>query len=294
MRELLLNPIEEDPITKREEKIGKINAQLRIYGLILAILLPIIFLFLAIYCFFRYTEEIKTNANETLISKQWTRHAKYKYRCYCELPHLFEIRMNSARIAVNKYLSQFYSKSLVIVNRCLLTICASLLAILIFLAVVNEENLIKKYFLARSLLWWCTGLGLLIGYLRQMAPPRYNVFDPWTPMKDLAEIIAIPESWIIYAHDLSIYREINSYFQPRGLLFLEEVLAILVLPYLMIFILPKQIERLVHFLLDNRVLAEDGEYNSLLSNLVLSDQETTNEKVLESRKRLQGQNEVRR
>lgn len=249
-----------DSVTNRESLIKKIRWRLYCLSFLSFLMSPVIIVAILIYCFFRYTEEIRSNPESTVVSRQWTRYARYKFRCYHELLHSYENRLNMAMPMMNTYLKQFYSRSLQIIFRAVVFILTSFVAILLLMAVVNENLLINRTLATKSLLWWLTCFGVIISLLRGSYPNRYAVFDPWTPLKQVKNYINLPNGWLLEAHDETIQQEISSYFQPRGLLFLEEIGAVLLLPYLMGFYLPGCLDRLVHFILDNTVWTPKGPF----------------------------------
>ena len=84
----------------------KLKKRFRAMAVINGLLLPLIGVFLLMYIFFRYAEEIKRSPG-TILSRQYSRYAKYLLRQYNELPHLFQQRLNTSFEHAVKYVGQF-------------------------------------------------------------------------------------------------------------------------------------------------------------------------------------------
>jgi autophagy-related protein 9 len=238
----------------QERCITQLNLRLRLVGVLGFFCCPIILIFIIIYTFFRYTEELKNRPENALTSRQWSRYAKYKFRRYNELPNEFEQRCNSAMSAADGYLKQFYSSNTIILSRLVSFVMASLLAILLMIGLINERTIIDKVFLGKSLLFWLTVLGAILTFCRSISPPRYHYFNPWEHMRSLTKTIGLPENWIDVAHDLSIHKQFSHYYPHRIVIFVHEILAVLCMPYFAIFFLPRCSRNIVTFLANHTTI----------------------------------------
>lgn len=81
-----------------------------------AIFAPFIVLYLLFYSFFRYFEEYHKNPS-TLGSRQYTQLARWKFREFNELPHLFRRRCHNSYPFAQRYIDQFPKERIAIVAR---------------------------------------------------------------------------------------------------------------------------------------------------------------------------------
>lgn len=85
-------------------------------GLLNLIFAPFIFGYLLLHFFFRYFEEYHKNPGE-MGSRVYTPFAKWKFREFNELPHLFKNRISQSYEHANLYINQFPKEKTVLVAR---------------------------------------------------------------------------------------------------------------------------------------------------------------------------------
>jgi autophagy-related protein 9 len=61
-------------------------------GMINIIAAPFVFVYLIVYIFFKYTAELRNSGFGTVFDRKWNTLAKWKFREFNELPHIFELR----------------------------------------------------------------------------------------------------------------------------------------------------------------------------------------------------------
>ena len=232
----------------QEECVKKLNLRLRLVGFIGIFLCPVVVCIIIVYCFFRYTEELRNRPENALASRQWSKYSRYYYRQYNELPHDFEQRLNSSTLAADKYLQQFYKSHYIIIGRLGSFILASFLAVLLVIAFVNERTLLEKILYGKTLIWWVTLLGAALSIFRALTPPRNSYFDPWKYMKEISDKIGMPQEWQSQAHDRSLRDQFSHLYPHRITIFIHEVLGVILFPYFAMFYLPRCSQKIVQFL----------------------------------------------
>ncbi|KAG8704716.1 autophagy protein atg9 [Ceratobasidium sp. 394] len=126
---------------KEKNRVG-LAAELRrrmiFFGLVNAIFAPFIVVYLVMHSFFRYFEEYHKNPS-SLGTRQYTPFAKWTFREYNELPHIFARRLDNSYPAAIEYIDQFPKEHVTIVARFVSFIAGSFAAVLILASVLDSD-----------------------------------------------------------------------------------------------------------------------------------------------------------
>lgn len=101
-----------------------------------ALLAPFLVIFLLFYSFFRYFEEYHKNPS-SIGSRNYTELARWKFREFNELQHIFQKRLNMSYDDAQKYIVQFPNEKAAIVARFVAFVAGSFAAVLILASVID-------------------------------------------------------------------------------------------------------------------------------------------------------------
>ena len=137
--------------------------------------MPLIFFWQILYCFFNYAELIKREPGSLGVRK-WSRYGKLYLRHLNELDHELKARLNRAYEPANQYMEIFVSPMSVVISRFFTFLASSVLAIILVLAVWDEDVLNVEHILTII-----TSLGGIFDftsfyfYLQYQCPLDYKV-----------------------------------------------------------------------------------------------------------------------
>lgn len=86
-------------------------------GIVNAVLGPAIAVYLVVYSFFRYFEEYHKNPS-SIGGRAFTPQARWTFREFNELPHLFDKRIEGSLPIAKKYVDQFPKERTTLIMRC--------------------------------------------------------------------------------------------------------------------------------------------------------------------------------
>lgn len=95
-------------LSKKAELTSSLKNRIVILALINVILMPLIFFWQLLYCFFNYAELIKREPGSLGVRK-WSQYGKLYLRHLNELDHEFKSRLNRAYKPANQYMEIFVS-----------------------------------------------------------------------------------------------------------------------------------------------------------------------------------------
>ncbi|KAL6051602.1 autophagy protein atg9, partial [Balamuthia mandrillaris] len=210
----------------------------RLLGLVSLILSPFVLVFLLAYFFFKYGEELRNRPSFTLASRQWSRLARWKFRCFNELPHALETRLNASHTAANEYVDQFQSNILMICARFVAFVLGAFVAVLIVIAVVDDEILTESQIGGKSLLWYLGISGSVLAVTRALIPREGQVFNPKAKLDEVVcHTYYKPDTWIGEEHMWWVRDELVELYEYKIMAFLRELVSILVAPFILFFTL---------------------------------------------------------
>eukprot|EP01137_Pigoraptor_chileana_P032141 Opistho-2@21063 len=230
-----------DGLRKRFMYLGAINL----------VLSPFILVFTSIYFFFRYFQEFRSQPN-ALGVRQWTPYARWRFREFNELPHIFQTRLNLSSRPAEKYLSRFSSQMLATIARFLAFVVGAFIATLTLMGAYDENFFIKVHLTQdRSVLFYLTVFGGIFAICRALIPPEDLVFDPEGLMRTVVfHTHYFPHSWRGKVHTHTVRDEFAQLYEFKIVLFLTEVFGVFITPFVLWFRLPKCSKQIVDFFKD--------------------------------------------
>ncbi|GAM18991.1 hypothetical protein SAMD00019534_021660 [Acytostelium subglobosum LB1] len=236
-----------DP-TQRDRLARGLTRRFRMIGLVGLFASPFIFFFLLIYYFFKYAEEFK-NKPGSLGSREWSPLAKWKFREFNELPHLFNIRLNLSYPHANKYVDSFSSELLSIFAKFISFVLGSILAVFLVFGVINDDFLFSFDLFGRTPIWYVGIFGTALAICRSLIPEENEVFNPAKHMIKVVKYTHyIPKSWSGRTHTYTVRNRFLKLFEYRIVDFLREVSSVIFAPFILLFSLPNSSLAILEFI----------------------------------------------
>jgi len=209
---------------------------------------PFIFFFVVVYTVFKYSVEIRKSPL-TLLDRRWSLLARWKFREFNELPHIFERRMKKSYKPAHKYTEQFPDYLLSTLAKSVMFIVSALAATIILISSVKNPLLLYFNILNQNLFWWLTVLLLVWAYAKSLVIDERKVFEPKEKLQDVCSIIHYyPENWKELGHHTEVREEFNQLFQYSLAQLFQELLSILVTPIILCISLPNSAEKIIEFM----------------------------------------------
>ncbi|XP_073009610.1 autophagy-related protein 9 isoform X2 [Typha latifolia] len=224
-------------------------------GIVMLLLSPCLVIFMLVYLFLRHAEQFY-NHPSTASSRRWSNLSKWILREFNEVDHLFKHRINNSVVHASNYLKQFPSPLISIIAKFISFVSGGFVAILIIIAFL-DESLLEGHILGRNLLWYTAVFGTVTAISRAAVADELQVLDPGGAMSLVVQQTHyIPKRWRGKENSEIVRREFETLFQYTGMMLLEEMISILVTPYLLIFVVPKRVDDILHFISDFTVYVE--------------------------------------
>ncbi|KAJ1962803.1 autophagy protein atg9 [Dipsacomyces acuminosporus] len=210
---------------------------------------PFIVVFLILYSFFRYFEEIYHEPG-TITSRAFTPFAKWKFRNFNEVPHSFRRRLNAAHPKATLYLGQFRNDAVITVAKFASFISGAFTALLLAFTVVdNELSLEFEITHHRTVLFYIGLFGAILAAARGMVPAdEQEYLHPAWIIRDVLEDLQYMEpEWRGKLDTTKVRRDFESLFNYKLASFLNELLGVITAPFIMYFSLPRCADGLIDF-----------------------------------------------
>ncbi|KAI1735167.1 autophagy protein Apg9 [Xylaria scruposa] len=231
---------------------GQLSRQMQTRFIFAALMNSIFVLFvtggLVIDFIFTYYNEFKTNTS-SIGARQYTPLARWKFREFNELPHLFEERLNMSYPYAKHYIDQFPKKKTESAARTVQFIAGALIAVIAIVGFSDPEMFVDfEIFPGMNAFAFVAILTTIWAVARGMISEENDVFDPEYAMKSVIEYTHYePDQWKGRLHSFDVKTEFSELYKPRIAIFLEELLGIMVTPLILLFALPKCSDQIVDF-----------------------------------------------
>lgn len=233
----------------RREKISEeLRRRFVAVGVANLIFSPFILLMMGLYLIFKYGEGIYRNPR-TVATRQYGTAARWRLREFNELPHLFERRLSHTNRKATKYMEQFSQSRWTWAARLVSFVTGSVAVVLLALTILNEDLLMHfEITSGKSIIWYLGFMGLSLAISRAMIPDATKAHDPQKLMEDIIEYTHyLPKHWRGRLHTRQVQQEFGQFYDYKFLILFQELLSVLITPFILIFALPKCSDRLVNF-----------------------------------------------
>ncbi|KAJ6453493.1 putative transmembrane protein [Mycena vitilis] len=217
-------------------------------GMLNAVFAPFIVLYLLMYSFFRYFEEYHKDPS-TIGGRRYTSYAQWKFREFNELPHLFTRRLDESHPFANMYIGQFPNENLALIMRFVAFVSGSFAAVL-FIATVLDPDIFVHFEITphRTVLFYLGVFTSILAVARGMVPEENRVFDPELLMTEVITFTHyMPDEWKGQLHSKRIHTEFGRLFAMKILIFVEELISVVLTPFVLWFSLPDCAPAIIDF-----------------------------------------------
>ncbi|KAL8706193.1 MAG: hypothetical protein Q9201_000699 [Fulgogasparrea decipioides] len=234
--------------THRRALSEGIRSRFLFAGFMNVICAPFIIIYFIMLYFFRYFNEYQKNPSQ-IGTRQYTPFAEWKFREFNELQHLFQRRVNMSYPFASRYIDQFPKDKTIQLSR-FVAFVAGALASILFLASIVDPELFLGFEIThdRTVLFYLGVFTTIWAVARGAVPEENLVFDPEFALTNVIEYTHyLPSQWRGHLHSDEVRSEFALLYRMKVLVFLEEILGIILTPFILWFSLPKCSDRIVDF-----------------------------------------------
>ncbi|KAF9340433.1 autophagy protein atg9 [Linnemannia elongata] len=234
--------------TRRTELVEGLRRRFQFMGLATLLFSPFISIYLTLYFFFRYFEEYHKNPS-SIGTRQYTPVAKWKFKEFNELPHLFEARINASYPLAMKYINQFPKEKTILLCRFVAFVSGSFAAVLALITLFDQELLLGLEITTDRTVFFYLGLfGTIMAVSRGMIPDQTESFDPELLIRGVVEHTHyMPSEWEDKLHTDEVRKRFALLFEYNAMLFLMEFMSLVLTPLMLCLSLANCSEKIVDF-----------------------------------------------
>lgn len=152
-------------------------------------------------------------------SRQFTPLARWQFREFNELPHLFQQRLNRAHPISSQYINQFPKEKTALLSNFVAFLAGSFAAVLILFSIIDPDAFLHfEITPGRTVLFYIGVTGTILAVARGMVPDENRVVDPEELMKAIVEETHyLPVEWRGKLHSATVCPFALSRYSMRSL-----------------------------------------------------------------------------
>ena len=214
--------------------VTALRLRMRYLAVVNLVLSPFIAIFLAMYFVMNNAERFYRHPG-VVGQREWSTHAWWKLREFNELSHFTEQRLAAAYKGANNYVSQFPSPVVSMVAKFVSYIVGALAAVALALPLLLDDKLLHANVMwDKDILWVTMVSATVLAVSRGMVGEENRVFRP---NRYMAEVVRhthyLPKNWRNLAHKAEVQAEFEDMFAFKAGLFLQEMLSIFAVPFIL-------------------------------------------------------------
>eukprot|EP00536_Pseudo-nitzschia_multiseries_P004750 jgi/Psemu1/64765/estExt_Genemark1.C_820004 len=242
-----------------------LKRRLKVCGIVHLCLLPFLLVFVVLHFFLRHVYVAKTSTSSSsddgvMGHPRWSSAAVWQFREFNELPHAFEKRMEPSYKDAVEYCNLFgTSEYLAAIGRLMVFFGGAIGGILLVLGiVVNDGFLLHVQLWGRNLVWYAGMAGIVYSIGKALEPAKEatpsvtkNLFEDMdVALKKVSQHTHFyPEHWKGRGWDSKVYASFKTMFDSEVKLFLHELVALILTPYILYFRLSEKASDICEFCL---------------------------------------------
>lgn len=227
------------------EQLKKQSKFLGVVGLIIS---PFLFFVLLINFFITYVHDLRQSP-QSLGLRTWSPLARWRFRDYNEVDHLFEERLARAYGYATKYVDQFENPLVTTISNFGTFILGSLLGSLLVISIINDNFINYELFYGRSVLFTIGILSAAIAFFRSLMKKEDFIFEANELFRNIAEHAHyFSDHWIRNAHKKKFMKKFSTYFRLKVVIYLEEILSVFITPFMFIYTFSESADDIVSFI----------------------------------------------
>ncbi|KAG8876541.1 autophagy protein atg9 [Tulasnella sp. 331] len=233
---------------QRGREVELLRARFIFMGILNAIFVPFIVLYLLMYSFFRYFEEYHKNPS-SIGGRQYTPYAEWKFREFNELPHIFRRRLNESYPVAGEYIDQFPKEKTALVMRFVAFVAGSFASVLAVATLLDPDIFLHfEVTPHRTVLFYLGLFGSVLAVARGMVPDSHRVFDPELLMREvISHTHYMPAEWKAQLHSQKVHTDFGGLFEMKITIFAQELISVVLTPFVLWYSLPPCAPAIVDF-----------------------------------------------
>lgn len=239
--ELQLKPAFVEATTSGKSLLeARLRARVIALAVLNVLLLPFLAVFILLYAVFRYGEQFYKDPS-SIGNRQWALAARWYFRDYDELPHVFEERMRLAGRYAKQYTNQFAITAVEGIARAVAFVIGSIVVWLLLLSFLNDRALLGLQLTpSRTLLWWITILSSIWVVCRGVLQEQ-QVFYPADALAVVYNLTRrLPAHFMAKPGSQHTLTQFLQLYPKQVVLLLYEFIGLVMTPYILIRrVLPK-------------------------------------------------------
>ncbi|KAF3351835.1 hypothetical protein VdG2_00037 [Verticillium dahliae VDG2] len=195
-----------------------------------------------------YQTEYKKNS-ATLGDRRYTALARWKFREFNELPHLFQERINMSYPFASRYIDQFPKRLVEQVARSV-TFMSGAITFTLAAASFLDPELFLGFEITkdRTALFYIGVFGTIWALARGMISEETTVFDPEFALKGVLDFTHhMPDHWQGRLHSFDVKQEFSELYKLKVVILAEEILGIFLASFVLLFSAPKSSDQIIDF-----------------------------------------------
>ncbi|XP_024386902.1 autophagy-related protein 9 [Physcomitrium patens] len=234
---------------------ARLRKRLVVLGVSMLLLSPFYVIFMFFYFLLRNAESFYHNP-ASMSSRRWSNLAKWNFREFNELEHMFKHRLNSSYKHAVEYVKQFPSPIISMIAKLVSYVAGAFAAVILLISLI-DESLLEGHIGKHNLIWYTAFFAAILLVSRSLITEDYQVFDPVGVMRQItSHTHYMPKHWRGAENTDKVRIEFEGLFKYKAALFFEEIMSIIVTPFILIFALPKCVEDVLLFVEDFTVYIE--------------------------------------
>ncbi|CAK4034752.1 autophagy-related 9 [Lecanosticta acicola] len=244
-------------VKNRSALVTTLRTRLRTVALIGIFVAPLNIIRFCVLYFFRYYTEFTKNPSRAS-ARAFTPHAEWKIREFNELDHLFQRRIRQAAPFANDYLRQFPKDKTDQLARFVAFVSGAIAAVLALATLFDPELFLGfEVTPGRTAVFWLTVTSVIFTVAQGSLPDDNEVHDPVLHLKEvLLYTHYMPGHWKERLHSNEVREEFSAMFQLKVVIFVEEILSLIVAPWILWRNSTLQSERIIDFFREQTVHVE--------------------------------------
>ena len=244
-------------VKNRRTLIDTLRRRLQFAALTSVLIAPFNILRFCTMYFFRYYTEFTKDLSR-ISARTFTPFAEWKIREFNELDHLFQRRLNQAYPFANDYLKQFPKDKTDQLCRFIALVSGAFAAVLTLLTLWDQERFLSfEVTPGRTAIFWVPVLAGIFAAAHGALPDEDEVHDPVLHLKEVLMFTHyMPAHWKDRLHSNDVRSEFSALYQMKVLIFVEEILSLIVAPWILLRNANRRCERIIDFFREQTVHVE--------------------------------------
>ncbi|EMC95833.1 hypothetical protein BAUCODRAFT_44094, partial [Baudoinia panamericana UAMH 10762] len=241
-------------VRNRKALVEALQTRLRFAALTSVLVAPVNIIRFCIIYFFKYYTEFTRNPSKAS-TRSFTPFAEWKIREFNELDHLFQRRLRQAYQPANNYLRQFPKDKVDQLCRFVSFLSGAIAAVLALATLLDPELFLGfEVTPGRTAVFWLTVMVAIFTVSQGSLPEEDEVFDPVMHLKAVLYCTHyVPSHWKDRLHTTEVRSEFSAMYQTKVLIFVEEILSLIVAPWILLRNAGKRSERIIDFFREHTV-----------------------------------------